>query len=161
MIKWWILFTGSCCTPLHFISHSQQEVKSEWEKDWDRLHASRIDHESLYCQPHTIRKKLWSWFEKYQRFFLKRGFIFLVFFSFWREDDGKEVSSEGGSCTPFLFISKQSTKANSIPGVRMEATLTILSLPLEMLFPFHCLQKETAETCFVKLKVGCVNVSYN
>jgi len=30
MIKWWILCIGSCCTPLYFINHSQQEEKSEW-----------------------------------------------------------------------------------------------------------------------------------
>lgn len=68
----------------------------------------------------------------------------MFFFSFGKDDGGKELSSEGSSSAPFLFISKQSTNADFTVGTK--AKLTFLSLCLEVLFPSHCLQRETTET---------------
>lgn len=80
-------------------------------------------------------------------------------FSFETENDGKVVSSERDSCTLFLFFSKDPKMDNSARELGTEAKLTILSLSLEVLFLFHCPQRQMTDTYVVKLQVGCVNAS--
>lgn len=137
---------------------TRNKIRVKVKSEVDHMQAEYIMRACIVC-PIQSGKNYEADLKSIESVSLKVWFVFLFFFSFGREDDGKEVSSGGGSYKPFICVSKQSTKADPTARVTTEAQLAILSLSLEVLFPFHCLQRETTETRFVKPKGVSVNAS--
>lgn len=137
---------------------TRNKIRVKVKSEVDHMQAEYIMRACIVC-PIQSGKNYEADLKSIESVSLEVWFVFLFFFSFGREDDGKEVSSGGGSYKPFVFVSKQSTKADPTARVTTEAQLAILSLSLEVLFPFHCLQRETTETRFVKPKGVSVNAS--